>query len=299
MSQGNLSTLVYPEKALKDGKFVFPDAVKYIRIDVGLSTHASHSAWFLHLHGDRGSVGIEPDPRCYGELIDGSDLLPEVKRLVIDEQVIRHDHAVVCGLDSRFILVKCAISDVREHARLPFYLTEAQLAGDKKQYRVLGTSSLHVPTGLHPSGGYDTSSVPAIPLSEIIAAIPDRFEFIEEIKVDTEGHDYQVLRSAGESIKRAVYVTVESGNTAPVHHYGIEVDGNNSTRSVIEEYMGRMGFRVDFEDATDQRYINARLKHLVKMHGLNTNGDPQILARKSSRLKRLRFRMKRFFRKVV
>ncbi len=60
-----------------------------------------------------------------------------------------------------------------------------------------------------------------------------------------------------------------------------------------------MGFRVDFEDATDQRYINMQLKHLVDLHGLNTNGDPIILEGKSSRRKRLKFRMKNFFKKIT
>ncbi|MBI5576918.1 MAG: FkbM family methyltransferase [Deltaproteobacteria bacterium] len=298
MSDGHLSNLVYPETALKDGKFVFPDSVKIVRIDVGLSTHASHSAWFLDLHKDRGSIGIEADPRCYDELIHGSELLPEVKRLVIDGQLIRHNGVNVATLGSRFILVRCAISDVRRYASLPFYLTDAQLAGENRQYKVFGTSSLHVPSESHPSGGYRVADVPAIPLSEIIAAVPDRFEFIEEIKVDTEGHDFNVLVSAGESIRKAVYVTVESGRTAPKHHHGIDVDSTNSTRSLIERHMENMGFRVDFEDSTDQRYINIRLEKLVRRYGLDTEGDPLILGKKSSRWKRIRFKGKRFLRGI-
>lgn len=299
MNRGNLSTLVSPKTALRDGKFVFPDSVKYIRIDVGLSTHASHSAWFLDLYKDRGSIGIEPDPRCCEELINGSDLYPEVKRLIINKQVIRHNNSDVCSLNSRFALVHCAISDVSVPTQVPFYLTNAQIAGNNNQSCVFGTSSLHMPTSLHRSGGYTTQNVLAIPLREIIAAIPDRFEFIEEIKVDTEGHDYQVLKSAGELIKKVVYVTVESGSTAPMHHYGVVVDSKNSTRSVIETYMDSMGFKVDFADGSDQRYINVRLKHLVVLFGLNTNGDPIILEGKSSHRKRMKFKAKRFARKII
>lgn len=299
MNQGDLSTLVYPKTALREGKFVLPDSVSFIRIDVGLSSHASHSAWFLDLYKDRGSIGIEPDPRCCEDLVNGSDLYPEVKRLIINKQVIRHHNTDVGNLDSRFILVNCAISDVSAPTQVPFYLTDAQLAGSNNQYRVFGTSSLHMPTSLHPAGGYAIRNVSAIPLREIIAAIPDRFAFIEEIKVDTEGHDYQVLKSAGELIKKAVYVTVESGNISPTHHHGVVVDAKKSTRSVIEKYMDRMGFKVDFADATDQRYLNVQLKHLVDLYGLNTNGDPIILEGKSSQRKRMKFKAKRFARKII
>lgn len=294
-----MSTLVYPKTVLQDGKFVFPDSVKYIRIDVGLSSHASHSAWFLDLYKDRGSIGIEPDPRCCEDIVNGSDLYPEVKRLIIDKQVIRHHDADVGSLDSRFVLVNCAISDVNVPTQVPFYLTDAQLAGSNNQYPVFGTSSLHMPTSLHPSGGYVVQNVMALPLRDIIMAISDRFQFIEEIKVDTEGHDYPVLKSAGELIKRAVYVTVESGSISPTHHHGVIVDSKNSTRSVIETYMDGMGFKVDFADATDQRYINVRLKHLVGLYGLNTNGDPIILEGKSSQRKRIKFKAKRFARKII
>jgi hypothetical protein len=299
MNQGELSALVYPETALRDGNFVFPDSVRYVRIDVGLSSHASHSAWFLDLYKDRCSVGIEPDPRCCKDLVYGSDSYPECKRLIINKQVIRHNNSDVCSLDSRFILINCAISDVIAPTQLPFYLTDAQLTGSNNQYKVFGASSLHEPTPLHPAGGYSTQNVVAIPLSEIIKAIPDRFHFIEEIKVDTEGHDYQVLKSAGEFIKKAVYVTVESGTNAPRHHLGVVVDSKNSTRSVIQNYMKNMGFRVDFEDADDQRYINVHLQQLVRLHGLNTNGDPIILEGKTSRRKRIKFKTKRFFRGII
>ncbi len=296
MNQGELSKITYPREALQDGKLLLPDTVRFIRIDVGLAAHASHSAWFLHLYKDRGSIGIEPDPRCIEKLIHGSDLYPEVKRVIINKQMIMHHNKSICDLESRFVLVNCAISDVEALDYVPFYLTDAQLAGDKNQYKVFGTSSLHMPTTEHPSSGYHIQNVMAMPLSEVIKAIPDRFEFIEEIKIDTEGHDYQVVKSAGEFIKRAVYVTVESGSNAPKHHHGLVVDSMNSTRSVIEEYMESMGFRIDFQDSTDQRYINIRLKHLVNLHGLNTDGDPLILEGKSSLRKRLRFRTKKLVR---
>lgn len=299
MNEGNLSALVYPKTALRDGKFIFPDAVKHIRIDIGLSTHASHSAWSLDLYKDRGAIGIEADPRCCEELLHGSDLLPEVKRIVLEKQVIRHHDTDIDSLDSRFVLLHCAISDVSAPTRVPFYLTEAQSAGSKNQYRVFGTSSLHMPTSSHPAGGYTVQDVRAVPLREIITAIPDRFAFIEEIKVDTEGHDYQVLKSAGELIKKAVYVTVESGGIAPTHHHGVIVDSNNSTRSIIQNYMSSMGFRVDFEDATDQRYINVQLEHIVELYGLNANGDPIILAGGSSPLSRLRFLTRKLARDTV
>lgn len=299
MNKKRIAAEVYPQTALQNGTFVFPEAVRFLRIDIGLSTHASHSAWFLGLYKDRGSIGIEPDPRCCQELLNGSTLLPEVKRIVVNKQLIQHQGRDIGTVDSRFIFVHCAISDVPHPTRIPFYLTNAQLAGSNHQYRVFGTSSFHQPTEAHPSGGYTVQDVLALPLRDIISAIPDRFGFIEEIKVDTEGHDYQMVKSAGEGIRKAVYVTVESGLTAPRHHHGVVADARNSTRSVIRAYMESMGFRVDYEDATDQRYINRQLEHLVRLHGLNTNGDPLILPGKSSLRKRMKFRTRDIIRRAL
>ena len=291
MNDWKLGSAVHPESSLQNGNFSFPDTVRFIRIDVGLSGSAVHSAWFLDLYEDRGSIGIEPDPRCCDIILNGLDLHPETKRIVLNRQAIEYNNHPVRNLDSRFVLVSCAISDVSGPRQVPFYLTDAQPVG---RYQVHGTSSLHEPTQAHPSGGYYIQEITAIPLSEIIKAIPDRFEFIEEIKVDTEGHDFQVLQSAGDLIKRAVYVTVESGNMAPLYHSGVIVSGN-STRPVIKEYLTGMGFKVDFEDGDDQRYLNVRLKHLVKRYGLNTNGHPNILPGRRSWRKRIKFKIRQVF----
>ena len=54
---------------IKNKKFIFPNSVKKIRFDLGLSTNAPHSCDWLMNNVDVGVVGIEANPICQKSLI--------------------------------------------------------------------------------------------------------------------------------------------------------------------------------------------------------------------------------------
>ena len=96
----------------------------------------------------------------------------------------------------------------------------------------------------------------SVPLSAFLEAFPwERFAFIDYIKIDVQGADLDVLRSAGSWLAdRVVYVTVEAEST---DYEGCE--GN--TEGAIEEYMRDQGFdRICHANTSDPTFVNRRFK---------------------------------------
>ena len=73
--------------------------------------------------------------------------------------------------------------------------------------------------------------------------IPDKYTYIEHVKIDVESHDLEVLLSAENTIERIAVITVEDENC---HSYLI-----NNNFEFLEQQNG--GFS----------YINKKYKHLL------------------------------------
>jgi hypothetical protein len=53
--------------------------------------------------------------------------------------------------------------------------------------------------------------VPVYSLKHFFDIFPwDKYEYIEFIKIDTQGSDLDVVKGAGEYIKKVVYITIEA-----------------------------------------------------------------------------------------
>lgn len=44
--------------------------------------------------------------------------------------------------------------------------------------------------------------------------VPDRYEYIEHVKIDCEGHDIEVLKSCGDLIDKVAVFTIEDSNAS-------------------------------------------------------------------------------------
>jgi|GEM_PF-4634335 len=64
----NIEDMVFDPATIKNGKFIFRDGVKKIRIDVGLSTEGTEGCKWLLENEDVGVIGIEPNPVCLMQL---------------------------------------------------------------------------------------------------------------------------------------------------------------------------------------------------------------------------------------
>ena len=57
-----------------------------------------------------------------------------------------------------------------------------------------------------------TFKVNVHPLKKFIQMVPDRYEYIEHVKIDCEGHDEEVLKSCENLIDKVAVFTVEDKN---------------------------------------------------------------------------------------
>jgi FkbM family methyltransferase len=86
----------------------------------------------------------------------------------------------------------------------------------------------------------ETRSVPVLRLEDVLSAIPRHLD-IEYVKIDVQGVDLQVLRSAGEQLRRVGRVRVE---VERLHVYKGVAGEHPGTEQETVDYMSRMGFKL-------------------------------------------------------
>ena len=219
----------------------------HIKLDIGLSYNAPFSQVWLEKEPDLVVVGFEPHPdSCRGLLSDA----PIFKR--------QSDHGTPLNkkyLNDRFFLVPVALSNVESPCKMTFYKTNKDV----------GCSSLFRPVDSS-LGTFiqDESGVNVLSLKHFFDLFPfDRFDSIDYIKIDAQGSDLDILKSAGSYLQdRVVYITAEPECDA----YGDVYDNcrKNSCHN-IESYLHSQGFvRVHHPLTQDPTFfnLNPRFQHL-------------------------------------
>ena len=169
-----------------------PDYIKSVKFDIGTSYGANQSQVWLSHDPDVFVFGFEPNPDCIDVIRTGN----------IQIQQPFHPPAIAQEyLDTRFCLVPVALDNVDQPKEMDFY----------KMRNDCGTSSLHNPIDSFIGPVKEVVKVPVYSLKQVFDVFPwDRFEYIEYIKIDAQGSDYDILVSAGDYLKeRVVFITAE------------------------------------------------------------------------------------------
>jgi FkbM family methyltransferase len=167
-------------------EFTIPDHCKRIKIDVGLSYHAPNMAYWLESDPDVFVLGFEPNifnlKRIYGDFHLKSNP-PEFRKL---------PHTYI---NKEAVVVPFALG--HETKFLPFYCTKEDS----------GCSSLYEPATFEVLAKTD---VPCYRLDTFLNPMNwARFPYIDGLKVDVQGHDYEVLLGSDEIIHRICYIFIE------------------------------------------------------------------------------------------
>jgi hypothetical protein len=146
-----------------------------------------------------------------------------------------------------FILLNFALDNVIEKTTKPFY----HMGGD------VGVSSLLKPTDALGDSIRELSDVDVIPLSYILEKIDwNRFEYIELVKIDTQGKDLDIIKSSGKYLDKIVYLNCEI-NT--FNHYE-----DNPKPDEYNNYLFDNGFEAVLDNSflnnevVDRTYINKK-----------------------------------------
>ena len=218
----------------ENGKFVIPSHIKNIRLDIGLSYCAPNSTIWLNENPDTFVIGIEANKYACNTIMTNG-FKANQKKLAFS---FPHQN---------FILLNFALDNVIEKTTKPFY----HMGGD------VGVSSLLKPTDALGDSIAELSDVDVIPLSYILEKIDwNRFEYIELVKIDTQGKDLDIIKSSGKYLDKIVYLNCEI-NT--FNHYE-----DNPKPDDYNDYLFNNGFEAVLDNSfvnnevVDRTYINKK-----------------------------------------
>ncbi len=224
-----------------DFQLRIPDNIDSLRIDIGLSYTAPNSALWLKENPKLMVFGFEPEARKLDFIFNGKADRKTLRAAVASSM------RKVGGMDwskslGKNVAVYGLAIDDREPGTASFNTTELG-----------GTSSL-LDTERHAITGSEIVRI--IRLSDFLRHIPwQRFPYIEAMKVDTQGKDAAVLRSAGEFLKKIVYVSAEIPK--PGEYRGAHDEAE------LDQIMERAGFEaMPKVDGNNKSYRNRAYKDL-------------------------------------
>lgn len=219
--------------------YAIPEKCTHVKLDIGLSYNAPQSNKWLSHEDDRLMVfGFEPNPECV-KLINGNKRYSNgvsLKHNYIDE--------------GRFVIHQCALNSVAEPTTMKFYVSNDDC----------GTSSLYKNDEIHLGKIKEIIDVDVYSLKMFFDNFPwNRFEYIDYIKIDAQGSDLNILKSAGTYLRdRVVYVTAEGDG----YRY-IGADECN-TQNIID-YMTSQGFiHIHHTNTTDPTFVNNKYLNISK-----------------------------------
>jgi len=176
--------LVYGNDMVND-KFVFPNNIKRIRLDIGLSTSAPHSCEWLLEHNDVGIIGIEANPLCVKQLFYGTTPNSYINSLFLQRAKICKFVGYMSEVYIKKYLMNLDLS-IRENQILNF--SEKENAKFKLHNKIYHISSMFV-------------SAPGIsfrlfPIVQEIADINNRYQLIHAAVDNVENIIVQKLYSS-------------------------------------------------------------------------------------------------------
>uniref|UniRef100_A0A6C0B0H3 Methyltransferase FkbM domain-containing protein n=1 Tax=viral metagenome TaxID=1070528 RepID=A0A6C0B0H3_9ZZZZ len=209
-----------------------PEGVTNIKIDIGLGMMNVNSLDWLEKNTNLCLLCFEPNLESRNSCINHMNSM---------NNIIKNNNNTV-------IILPYALSNIAEPTKLNFY----SMLHDG------GTSSLYKPIDARLGPIKYETVVDTYSLKHFFDLFPwDRFEYIDYIKIDAQGADFDILKSAGDYLKdKVVFITAE-----PESEY---YDGcqDNTTKNMIE-YLKTQNFeQINHPNTQDPTFLNNKFKHL-------------------------------------
>jgi FkbM family methyltransferase len=203
-----------------------PENIKRIKLDIGLSHSAPYTVKWLEKENDLYVFGFEPNPYS----------VYSVTQIFNNRQD-----------NNRFQLIPIALNNVEKETISDFYCMKNDW----------GTSSLNKPIDNGLGEIKEIIKVPIFPLKAFFDLFDwNRFPIIEYIKIDAQGSDFDIIKSAGDYIKRVVYITAE-----PEMNQYENCKHNNEHE--MKNYLESMNFiMVTHPNTVDPTFLNKNYYHL-------------------------------------
>jgi len=220
-----------------DGKFYIPSSIQHIKLDIGLSYSAPMSQNWLSNEENLMVFGFEPNPMAVNSILTGA-----VKRHPSHGTPLEINY-----IGNSFFLIPCALGNLDSNT-VQLYVTKEDC----------GCSSIYYPKSFEIES---TINIPIFKLSDFFDLFPfDTHPIIEYIKIDAQGSDLDIAKSAGNYLKeRVVYITIEAENS--------QYENTNNSTQEIDDFMRDSGFvKYHSESTQDPTYINSKFIEYAKNH---------------------------------
>jgi FkbM family methyltransferase len=222
-----------------------PKNISHIKIDVGLGLYNCYSNNWLKCEKDLFVFMFDPNKDSINSILQ---YMEKMKSILISN-------------NNSFAVIPVALSNVLEESSLDFY----SMQNDG------GTSSLFKPTNIKRLGPIKSKNVvPVFSLKHFFDLFPwDRFEYIEYIKIDAQGADFDIIKSAGNYLsERVVFITAEPES------YDYE-NCNHNTAENMEQYLLTQNFiKVEHPNTQDPTFMNKKFSHLYNEIYIYQGGLP-------------------------
>ena len=224
------------------GKILVPDFVTSIKIDIGLSGNAPQSKVWIDANPNVLIFGFEPLSMNIKMISEASSTWP-----------IRLNPK---NIGRNIFIIPVALSSKTLGHKLKMKITDNDS----------GSSSLLDSTNLLQS---TSEFVPVFKLDDFIDYIDlERFEFIEYVKIDAQGMDFEVIRGAKKHLSKICFLTAELDlNYFGTENNGLKLDCFMALRGFlklgkISVYLLRRVFKLKI-NVDDPTYLNLRLVNKV------------------------------------
>lgn len=237
--EANIQTLVRTIIACRaDGKIEIPAHIKHIKLDIGLSYSAPMSQHWLLGENDLLVFGFEPNPASVMSILQGATKRHESHGDPLETKFI----------GNQFFLIPCALG-LASSTTIPFFVTND-----------CGCSSIYFPKCFSIERIIE---VPIFSLESFFDIFPfDTHPVIDYIKIDAQGSDLDIAKSAGHYLaERVIYITLEAENN--------QYENTINSYEAIEQYMQSIGF-VPYRSphTSDPTYFNPRFAEYIKTHNV-------------------------------
>jgi FkbM family methyltransferase len=225
----------------KNDKIDVPGWVTSIKLDIGVCYTASHSQNWMDMDSGALVFGFEPNPLSYKSITSRPEDRPKDFPGYMFGVTGKYHQIEYDLVGKRCFFVQAALSDVPEPETMDFYITSI----------MPDCSSLKKPKS--DFTGIDAIvKVPVYSLNDFFELLPAE-HIVDYIKIDVQGADLAVLKSAGSNLTdRVVFVTAEP----ETKQYE---DCQDNTADNITAYMESNGFfRVRHPNTTDPTFLNKK-----------------------------------------
>jgi FkbM family methyltransferase len=226
---------------------ILPKNIKQISIDVGTCFNAIHSENWLYNNSsnDLYIFGFEPNPNCVKFLNSRNKNNLNIDLGVCDTDItnIIQNVPSKIQINKNFSIIPVALSNVVEPIYQNLYLPEAS---------IYCSSLLEPATGGVLGNISKRYVVPVFNLSSLFEVLPfETIKYINYLKIDVQGCDINVLKGAGNYLKKyVVYITAEPETSQ--YKYSEQNSANN-----IITYLTSNGFKyINHPNTQDPTFIN-------------------------------------------